>query len=160
MLLVTFCLRYIDIFLYFISLYNLLMKIFYIFATLFIIYLIRMKSPYCDKYKSSRDDFKHYYIIYPAALIMTLFIHTRSELIDFLWCYSLWLESVAFIPQINIFRTISNDIDHTISLCVACLGIYRFFYLLSWACRFYFNHHIFFTQVLAGLLQTFLSGLL
>ena len=104
MLLVTFCLRYIDIFLYFISLYNLLIKIFYFSATLFIIYLIRMKSPYCDKYKSSRDDFKHYYIIYPAALIMTLFIHTRSELIDLLWCYSLWLDGVAFVPQIIIFR--------------------------------------------------------
>jgi hypothetical protein len=40
--------RYLDLFMYFISLYNTLMKIFFIASTAFVIYLMRYKKPYCS----------------------------------------------------------------------------------------------------------------
>jgi len=43
--LVVFLTRYIDLFMYFISFYNTTMKILYIASTLFIIYLMRLRSP-------------------------------------------------------------------------------------------------------------------
>lgn len=43
--LVVFCTRYLDLFMYFISLYNTLMKIAFISATIFIIYLMKFKAP-------------------------------------------------------------------------------------------------------------------
>lgn len=45
--LVVFIARYWDLFLYFISLYNSTMKILYISSTIFIIFLIKFKKPYC-----------------------------------------------------------------------------------------------------------------
>ena len=48
MYLIVFCVRYLDLFMYFISLYNTFMKIFFIASTAFIIYLMRYKKPYCS----------------------------------------------------------------------------------------------------------------
>ena len=45
--LLVFCMRYIDLFMYFISLYNTLMKVFFISSTAFIVYMMRYKKPYC-----------------------------------------------------------------------------------------------------------------
>lgn len=45
--LVVFCCRYLDLFLYFISLYNSLMKLAYISCTIAIIFLMRVIKPYC-----------------------------------------------------------------------------------------------------------------
>lgn len=47
MYLLVFCIRYLDLFMYFISLYNTSMKIFFIGASAFTIYLMRYKKPYC-----------------------------------------------------------------------------------------------------------------
>lgn len=45
--LIVFCTRYLDLFMYFVSLYNTLMKVGYIGCTSYIIYLMRFKKPYC-----------------------------------------------------------------------------------------------------------------
>lgn len=44
---IVFCMRYLDLFMYFISLYNTLMKVFFIASTALIIYLMRFKKPFC-----------------------------------------------------------------------------------------------------------------
>jgi len=43
--LVVFCTRYLDLLMYFISLYNTTMKILFISVTVYIIYLLRFQSP-------------------------------------------------------------------------------------------------------------------
>ena len=48
MYLIVFCVRYLDLFMYYISLYNTFMKFFFIGSTAFIIYLMRYKKPYCS----------------------------------------------------------------------------------------------------------------
>ena len=52
--LIVFCMRYADLFMYYVSLYNTLMKIFFISATAFIIFMIRFKKPYCTVSKISK----------------------------------------------------------------------------------------------------------
>ena len=53
--LLVFCLRYMDLFMYFISLYNTLMKVFFITSTGLIIYLMRFRKPYCTTYDALGD---------------------------------------------------------------------------------------------------------
>ena len=53
--LIVFCVRYLDLFMYFVSVYNTLMKLFFIGATAFIIYLMKFKKPYCTTYDALGD---------------------------------------------------------------------------------------------------------
>ena len=73
-------------------------------------------------------------MIYPAVALVTLVLHTEFEFIELLWSYSLWLEAVAFVPQIMILNKIKT-VENVTSHYVATLGLYRIFYLLSWMYR-------------------------
>ena len=153
MYLVCFIFRYIDIFLYFVSAYNTLMKIFFIAATWYTIYLMKWKRPYWGTYDPVWDDFNHYLYIYPAVFVVTWIVHSRFTVVDFLWSYSLWLEAVAFIPQIVILNRM-NTVENITSHYIGTLGMYRFFYLVNWGYRYFMNLHIFWTQVFSGIIQT------
>ena len=151
--LVWFIWRYIDIFLYFVSVYNSLMKVFFVGATIYTIYLMRKKRPYWGTYDPVWDDFNHYLYIYPPVLVITLFVHSNFKVVDFLWSYSLWLEAVAFIPQIAILNRMQT-VENLTSHYIGALGMYRFFYLINWGYRYFMNLHIFWTQIFSGFLQT------
>lgn len=96
--LIVFCLRYMDLFMYFVSLYNTCMKIFFITSTLFIIYLMRVRKPFKMTYDSLGDSFPHLMVLLPAAFVLTCIVQTGWSPWEFTWSYSLWLESLAFIP--------------------------------------------------------------
>ena len=69
------------------------------------------------------------------------------------WSLSLWLEALAFIPQIvmlNKIRIVENITSHY----VAALGMYRFFYILNWIYRYQVDGKYCLTQILSGCLQT------
>ena len=53
--LLVFCVRYIDLFMYFVSVYNTCMKVFFISATAIIIWMMRYKLPYCTTYDALGD---------------------------------------------------------------------------------------------------------
>ena len=128
---IVFCVRYLDLFMYFISLYNTLMKLFFISSTALIIYLMRFRKPFCTTYDQLGDAFPHYKALLPGAFVCTLIIQSGWGWWEFAWSYTLWLEALAFIPQIimlNKIRVIENLTSHY----VACLGLYRFFYILNW----------------------------
>ena len=106
MYLVVFMTRYMDLFLYYISLYNTVFKILFIAATSYIIYLIRAKKPFCLGYDPKTDSLNHYLFIYPVVLLVTVVFHlsSRKEYLyyEYLWSFSVWLEAVAIIPQLYI----------------------------------------------------------
>ena len=102
-------------------------------------------------YDPKVDDFPHYKVIYPGVALITLVINTEFEIIELLWSYSLWLEAVAFIPQIIILNKIKT-VENVTSHYVASLGAYRFFYLLSWMYRWLGGGTLCWTQILSGLL--------
>ena len=100
--LVVFCTRYLDLFMYFVSFYNTLMKVLFIGVTIFILYLMRFKAPICNTYnREKEDDFPHVYLI-PVSLVLTLLIHSEWDWWELVWCFSLWLESLAIFHQVNI----------------------------------------------------------
>lgn len=133
--LLVFCMRYIDLFMYFISLYNTCMKLFFISSTAGLIYLMKKKKPFCTTYDVLADDFKHWLILLPSALVLTLMCNSGWDSWEMVWSFSLWLESIAFIPQIIMLNKI-GVVENLTSHYVACLGLYRFFYILNWVYKY------------------------
>ena len=82
-------------------------------------------------YDSIGDSFPHFMVLLPAALVLTCIVQTGWTPWEFIWSYSLWLESLAFIPQIVMLHKI-RVIENLTSHYVATLGLYRFFYILNW----------------------------
>ena len=95
--LLVFVLRYADLFMYYVSLYNTLMKIFFITSTAFIIYLMRFRRPFNATYDKVADDFPHYYLPLAAA-VLTCIVQSGWTPWEMVWSFSLWLEAMAFIP--------------------------------------------------------------
>ena len=129
--LLVFCVRYVDLFMYFVSMYNTCMKIFFISSTATIIYLMRYKLPFCTTYDALGDQFPHWKILVPVALLLTCVLNTGWTAWQFSWSFSLWLESVAFVPQIVMLHKM-RVVENLTSHYVAFLGLYRFFYILNW----------------------------
>ena len=128
--LLVFLVRYSDLLLYFVSVYNTLMKIFFILSTGLLIYLMRYKVPFCTTYDSLGDQFPHWALL-PVALVLTCILNTGWTTWTFCWSFSLWLEAIAFVPQIVMLHKM-RVIENLTSHYVACLGLYRFFYILNW----------------------------
>jgi len=144
--LVVFLMRYIDLFMYFVSIYNTTMKILFIFATLFIIYLMRLKSPINCVRKIIKcrhiieKSMMHSHIIGYSQwqqylhflFILNLHVNKLFYILawEIVWSYSLWLESLAIFPQITILN--QNGVEPFTAHYIAALGSYRFFYILNW----------------------------
>ena len=68
--LVVFCLRYLDLFTTFYSVYNTVMKIAYIGATAFIVYMVRSTEPFKTTYDKAQDSFLHWqFALAPCAVL-------------------------------------------------------------------------------------------
>ena len=153
--LIVFCTRYLDLFMYFISFYNTFMKILFIGASAFILYLMHFKEDFKKTYdRKGEDTFPHLYLIL-FALIMTLIIHKNFTLWGLIWSFSLWLESVAVFPQISIIANTDGVFTYTAHY-LASLGLYRFFYILLWIYRYIKEGRVLWVSVLSGILQVLL----
>ena len=153
--LLVFCTRYLDLFMYFISIYNTSMKILFIGASAFIIYLMRLSSSFKNTYDRKNEDiFPHIYLII-FAVVMTILIHKNMTLWGLTWSFSLWLESVAVLPQIAII-TKRNGIFSYTAHYLAALGSYRFFYILLWIYRYVKDGRVLWVSVFSGILQVLL----
>ena len=154
--LLVFCTRYLDLFMYFISFYNTFMKLLFIGASIFILYLMHFKDPFKSTYdRKNEDTFPHVYLI-PFAIIMTLLINKSYSLWGLVWSFSLWLESVAVFPQISIIAKTNGVFTYTAHY-LAALGSYRFFYVLLWIYRYIKYGRILWVSIFSGILQVLTS---
>ena len=151
--LIVFLVRYSDLFMYFVSVYNTSMKIFFITATALIIYLMKYKVPYCTTYDSLGDQFPHFKVLIPVAAVLTCILNTGWTPWTWFWSFSIWLEAIAFVPQIVMLHKM-RVVENLTSHYVAALGLYRFFYILNWIYRYQVEGFFCWTQTLAALLQT------
>lgn len=136
--LVVFCLRYLDLFTTFYSVYNTVMKIAYIASTAFIIYMVRMTEPFKTTYDQAQDSFLHWqFALAPAALLAVVTNVVQGfDIMEMLWVCSIYLEAVTIVPQLIIlqrYREVENLTGHYVFL----LGIYRALYILNWVYRSY-----------------------
>ncbi|KAJ1783082.1 endoplasmic reticulum retention protein [Coemansia sp. RSA 2399] len=130
--LVVFATRYLDIFFSFVSVYNTLMKVFFLASAGYIVYL--MKKPLKASYDMAIDSFRLEYVLGGATVFALLFPH-KYTLLEILWSFSIYLEAVAILPQLfQMSRT--GEADNITSHYVFALGGYRALYLINWIYRY------------------------
>ena len=119
--------------------------------------ILHSKQPFLlislQTYDSMGDDFPHLKVLLPAAFVLTCIVQSGWTAWELTWSFSLWLEALAFLPQIvmlNKIRIVENITSHY----VACLGLYRFLYILNWVYRYQTEGFVCWTQILSGTLQT------
>lgn len=160
--LLVFVTRYLDLFTTFYSLYNSVMKILYIGTTASIIYMIKYQEPICSSYDKSQDTFLHWkFAVAPCAvisLITTLLGNGfKFSVLELLWTFSIYLESIAILPQLIVLQRY-REVENLTGNYIFFMGAYRAFYILNWIYRAYnepyYHHH--YVVYFCGVLQTLL----
>ncbi|CAA9989009.1 ER lumen protein retaining receptor, putative [Plasmodium knowlesi strain H] len=155
--LIVFLCRYIDLFFVFVSFYNTIMKITFILTIAYTIYLIRFKLPISQTYNRKVDNFKSEKYLIPPCIVLSLLTCKTYNLYNILWSFSIWLESVAILPQLVLLEK-QREVENITSHYVITMGMYRAFYILNWIYRYFFDDKPYVNVVgwLGGLIQTLL----
>ena len=131
---VVFATRYLDLFFSFISIYNTMMKVFFICSSCCIIWCMRRHRVVSQTYDKEQDTFRVMFLIVPSSLLALVVNHEMS-LVEVLWTFSIYLEAVAIFPQLVLLQRTKN-IDTLTSNYVFLLGGYRALYIVNWAYRY------------------------
>lgn len=153
--LTVFLTRYLDLFTFFLSLYNTSMKIAFIGLTGYLIYLMRFSRIHKQTYDKIGDSFPHLlYLLPPCAVLGLLFSYDYSWT-EVLWTFSIFLEATAFVPQLTMLRKM-KEVENMTSNYVFCLGGYRVMYLVHWGSKIMGNEAISWISLSAGVVQSIL----
>jgi ER lumen protein retaining receptor len=151
--LIVFITRYLDLFWNFTqSLYNTTFKILFIASSAYIIYL--MLNDYKPTHDPNLDTFKVHYLLGFSALFALLFSHDY-RISEILWTFSIWLESVAILPQLFMLQR-TGEADTITTHYLFALGMYRALYIPNWLYRYFAEGHFEPNPVVAGIIQTLL----
>jgi ER lumen protein retaining receptor len=136
--LVVFVTRYLDLFTTYYSLYNSLMKILYISATAYIIYMVRYTEPFSKEYNKEHDSSRHWeYMLAPCAVMgIVTSVYQGFDFIEMLWYISIFLEAMAICPQLILLQRY-KDVENLTGHYVFLLGAYRALYIVNWVYRAY-----------------------
>jgi len=132
---IIFMSRYLDLFFSFISIYNTVMKLFFISSSCCIIWYMRFHRVVRQTYDKEQDTFRVIFLIMPC-LILALVINHDFTIPEILWTFSIYLEAVAILPQLVLLQRTKN-VDTLTGNYVFLLGGYRALYLLNWIYRFF-----------------------
>ncbi|OJJ79687.1 uncharacterized protein ASPGLDRAFT_52505 [Aspergillus glaucus CBS 516.65] len=151
--LIVFITRYLDLFWSFTqSLYNTTFKIMFIASSAYIIYL--MLNDYKPTHDPNLDTFKVHYLLGFSALFALLFSH-NYRVSEILWTFSIWLESVAILPQLFMLQR-TGEADTITTHYLFALGMYRALYIPNWLYRYFAEGRFEPNPVVAGIIQTLL----
>merc|ERR1711971_846361 len=136
--LVVFVTRYLDLVTNFVSLYNTGMKVFFIVSAAATVYLMYVK--FRATYDGNHDSFRVEFLLAPMAI---------------LWTFSIYLESVAILPQLFMVSK-TGEAETITSHYLFALGSYRALYILNWIYRYHFENTYDVIAIVAGVVQTVL----
>ncbi|KAG9233119.1 ER lumen protein retaining receptor [Amylocarpus encephaloides] len=157
---IVYITRYLDIFTTFNkSAYNTIFKILFIASSGYTIYL--MTTAYKPTHDPGLDTFRVQYILAGSFLLAIVwpYEYTFSEI---LWAFSIWLESVAIMPQLLMLQR-TGEAETITTHYLFALGLYRALYIPNWIWRYWteidkntHKPHFDGIAVLAGIIQTIL----
>eukprot|EP00126_Sphaerothecum_destruens_P006039 Sdes_comp19184_c0_seq2m9994 len=148
---VFYC-RYLDLFTHFVSVYNSLMKMIYIVSSSVTVYFIFRK--FRTTYDKTHDVLRVEFLLIPC-LILGLLFNYSFEPIQILWSFSIFLESVAILPQLFMIQK-TGEAETITSHYLFALGAYRGFYLFNWIYRYFYEDYFDQIAVVCGVVQTVL----
>lgn len=149
---ITYLSRYLDLFTTFISVYNSVMKIVFIGASLATVYLIFVK--FRATYDRNHDSFRIEFLLIPAVAL-SLLINHEFTVLEVLWTFSIYLESVAILPQLFLVSK-TGEAESITSHYLFALGSYRALYIFNWVWRYFVENHYDLIAIFAGIVQTIL----
>ena len=142
----------------------------FIGSTIYVIYLMRWRFRYVfqasltsdrsdwDRFRPSHDPaidtFKIEYLVGPA-FILGLIFHYHFTVLEVLWSFSIFLESVAILPQLFMVQR-TGEAEAITTHYMAALGIYRGLYIINWIYRYFAEDSWDPIAVVAGIVQTVL----
>ncbi|XP_039753999.1 ER lumen protein-retaining receptor [Pararge aegeria] len=149
---VVYTARYLDLLTAYVSAYNTIMKIVFIAASYATVYLMYVK--FKATYDHNHDTFRIEFLLIPT-LILALLINREFTALEVLWTFSIYLESVAILPQLFLVSK-TGEAESITSHYLFALGSYRGLYLLNWIYRYFVEEHFEPIAVIAGVVQTVL----
>lgn len=149
---IVFLTRYLDLATSFVSLYNTTMKVIFIAATLTTCYFIFMK--FKATYDANHDTLRMEFLIVPVAGLAVLVNH-KMAIMEILWTFSIYLESVAILPQLFMISK-TGEAESITSHYLFALGSYRGVYILNWIYRYHMEGFFDLIAIIAGIVQTVL----
>lgn len=120
--------------------YLIVMKIFFLASSFYVIYLMKFKFRYVrDDLCSSRvevdiDTIRLEYLLGGSAVLALLFNY-KFTLLEILWSFSIFLEAVAILPQMFLLQRL-GEAETITTHYIFALGAYRTMYLLNWVYRY------------------------
>jgi ER lumen protein retaining receptor len=79
------------------------------------------------------DTFRAEFLVGPSLLLALIF-HYEFTLSEILWSFSVFLESVAILPQLFMLQR-TGEAETITAHYLAALGAYRAFYIPNWIYR-------------------------
>jgi len=146
----VFIARYLDLVYRWVSLYNFVMKIFFISTSVYILYLMRMR--FRPTHDPSIDTFRIEYLLGPSVVLALIFNYGYSPT-EILWSFSIFLESVAILPQLFMLQR-TGEAETITTHYLAALGVYRALYIPNWVYRYFTEGSVDPIAVTAGIIQT------
>ncbi|KAF3846766.1 hypothetical protein F7725_003844 [Dissostichus mawsoni] len=144
----VFTTRYLDLFTVFISPYNTVMKVVFLalsYATVYLIYM-RLRSTYGSDNDTFRIEFLlvpviglsflENYAFTPMELAVQLMNVSPTDSLQILWTFSIFLESVAIMPQLFMI-TKTGEAESITTHYLFFLGLYRALYIANWVWRYH-----------------------
>merc|ERR1711976_77164 len=148
----VFTSRYLDLFTNFISIYNTVMKVIFITTSYGTLYLMFMK--FRATYDSNHDTFRMEFLVVPVAGLSFLVNHDFQPL-EILWTFSIYLESVAILPQLFMISK-TGEAETITSHYLFAQGSYRALYIANWIYRYHYENHLDLIAIFSGVVQTIL----
>merc|ERR1712051_228276 len=94
------------------------------------------------------------FLLAPVA-ILALVLNNQFTVVEILWTFSIYLESVAILPQLFMVSK-TGEAETITSHYLFALGSYRALYILNWIYRYHFESTYDIIAIVAGCVQTVL----
>src|SRR4051812_7744670 len=120
------------------SFYNTLMKLIFLGSAAYTIYL--MSTEFKPTHDPRIDTFKIEYLLGGAGLLAFIFPYKYTAM-EILWSFSIWLESVAILPQLFMVQR-TGEAETITTHYLFALGAYRALYIPNWIYRYYAENHV------------------
>ncbi|KAM6381863.1 ER lumen protein-retaining receptor 3 [Alca torda] len=146
----VFTTRYLDLFTTFISAYNTVMKVIFLICAYVTVYMIYVK--FRKTFDSENDSFRLEFLLVPVTGLSFLENHSFTPL-EILWTFSIYLESVAILPQLFMISK-TGEAETITTHYLFFLGLYRALYIANWVWRYYTENFYDQIAVVSGVVQT------
>ena len=96
--------------------YNWVLKILFISASLGIVYIMRFGAPQKATYNAENDAFPIQYLIAPCAVLGLIINQDHYSPFEMVWAFSIYLEAVAILPQLFLLQK-QGEVENLTSHC-------------------------------------------